>query len=282
MDTSLKIMEKEIQLLGLHTFFYFEHTKDFFTRGEKHDFWEFVYVDSGEVDVVSDNVGYRIQQGEVIFHKPMEFHALAANKKDPHNVLVFTFSSQSKGMNFFKNKIFMLNRQQKKVLSRALEEARMVFSEGKELSIGAGQLLIGYLEEFLILLLRSAKGNDNRHSRKNHYAKFNVESALTENIEKYLAEHIYHRITLSDVCQNFNMSSSYICLLFKESTGKTVMDYYLQLKIAEAKKLIRRGELNFTQISEQLGYTSIHHFSRSFKTISGESPSSYERSIKLR
>ena len=44
--------------------------------------------------------------------------------------------------------------------------------------------------------------------------------------------------------------------------------------------MIRTGRMNFTQISETLGYTSIHYFSRQFKKIAGMTPSEYASSIK--
>ena len=53
------------------------------------------------------------------------------------------------------------------------------------------------------------------------------------------------------------------------------------MKINEARRMIRNQSLNFTQIADQLGYTSIHYFSRQFKKITGMSPSEYASSIKL-
>ncbi len=52
------------------------------------------------------------------------------------------------------------------------------------------------------------------------------------------------------------------------------------MKIDTAKELIRTERLNFTQISERLGYTSIHYFSRRFKKETGMTPSDYASSIK--
>jgi len=52
------------------------------------------------------------------------------------------------------------------------------------------------------------------------------------------------------------------------------------MKIEAAKELIRTGQMNFTQISEKLGYTSIHYFSRQFKKVTGMTPSEYASSIK--
>ncbi len=52
------------------------------------------------------------------------------------------------------------------------------------------------------------------------------------------------------------------------------------MKIDAAKQLIRTEQMNFTQISEKLGYSSIHYFSRQFKKVTGMTPSEYASSIK--
>ena len=59
-----------------------------------------------------------------------------------------------------------------------------------------------------------------------------------------------------------------------------VIEYFSMLKIKSAKHFIRMGSLNFTQIAEQLGYTSIHYFSRQFKKLAGMTPSEYASSVK--
>ena len=52
------------------------------------------------------------------------------------------------------------------------------------------------------------------------------------------------------------------------------------MKIDSAKHMMRNKNLNFTQISEKLGYSSIHYFSRQFKKITNMTPSEYVSSIK--
>ena len=57
------------------------------------------------------------------------------------------------------------------------------------------------------------------------------------------------------------------------------MEYYSILKTKEAKKLIREKTYSISQISEMLGYSSIHIFSRAFKKSVGISPTDYGKSI---
>lgn len=282
-------LEKYIHISGLYTFFYFEHSSNYFFPGEQHDFWELVYVDSGKISAVADNFGYILEQGEMIFHKPNEFHTLASSPNEPHNILVTTFETHSPAMDFFKNKIFTLNLKQKKILSLMLEEMRKAFADGKLdnkindetqlLDRTSYQLGIGHLEHLLIELLRENNINI-RSENERKIARKNIENALVDSIKTYLQENVYNNIHLQEICSHYNLSKSYICETFHNETGRSVIDYYIDLKIKEAKYLIRKGSLNFTQISEKLGYASIHHFSRSFKTKTGMSPSTYEKTIR--
>ena len=141
------------------------------------------------------------------------------------------------------------------------------------------QLLYNFLEHFLIELMRESN-QVKRTDKIDRIAKKNVKNALVDSIKEYLQNNICSTLTLDDVCRKFNMSKSCICQIFKNETGSGIIDYYINLKIKEAKFLIREGELNFTQVSEKLGYSSLHHFTRIFKTREKMSPSLYEKSIK--
>lgn len=269
------VKKKIIDIEGFHSFHYFEHDKNFCFNGERHDFWEMVYVDSGEISVVAETTGYLLEQGNVIFHKPMEFHAFTSAGGNPHNVVVTSFECNSPAMDFFMNKIFELDSYQKKILGLFVKEMRLGIN-GDEVAFQLGH---AHLERFFIELMRTNTSLQ-RNRKINSDAKKNIENAIADSIKEYLKDNVFEHLTLMDICNHYNMSKSYICRLFKNETGKSVIDYYIDLKIVQAKLLIRRGELNFTQVAEKLGYASIHHFTRSFKGKTGMSPSVYEKSVK--
>ena len=292
MNFQLMTFRKELSVLGLHSMFYYEHGKDFYFAGERHDFWEMVYVDQGRASVVAENTGYLIEQGEVIFHKPMEFHTLASAKKEPHNVIVISFSAVGEALRFFENQILTVHSNQKKILSDLLLEIQNTFGvttdiihykkrlKEKSRVVGAQQLVINYLEQFLISLIRENETGESRQGRKSARAKKNVEHAMAESIEAYLSQSLYEKLTLNQIAKKFHVGKSYLSQIFKEATGKSVMTYYLDLKIAEAKRLLRKDELNCSQIAEKLGYATVHNFSRTFKMKTGFSPSGYQYSVK--
>ena len=84
------------------------------------------------------------------------------------------------------------------------------------------------------------------------------------------------------MCSKFSFSKSYIEYIFKRETGLGIMAKFSEMKIEKAKELLRNQDYNITMISEMLGYSSVHYFSRKFKTVVGMPPSEYASSIKLK
>jgi len=283
-------LDKQIHISGLYTFFYLENDKTFRSAGEKHDFWELVYVDGGELYAIADNTGYVLNQGDVIFHKPMSFHLHASEKDKFNNIIIISFETQSPLMNFFANKIFSLNIQQKKILSDFLIYAKRIFgtfflnqstTQPKftcEQRI-CYQICISQLERLLLELFIHDSYIDKTEKQSKHAKKI-VETAFSDHIKDFLAENVEKPLSLDDICSHFNVSKSYLCQLFKNETGKSIIDYFIDKKISVAKTLIREGELNFSQIAEKLAYSGIHDFSRSFKNKTNLSPTQYRKSIK--
>ena len=87
-------------------------------------------------------------------------------------------------------------------------------------------------------------------------------------------------MTIPQICHDNLIGRSQLQKKSREQHQCGVIDFFSQMKIDLAKQLIRENQMNFTQISEFLGYSSIHYFSRQFKKISGMTPSEYATSIK--
>ena len=92
--------EKVFNVEKIITVFYMEFSKDFQYDGEKHDFWEMVYVDKGEMICTADTRTFTLKDGELTFHKPNEFHNLSGNKSTAPNVSIVTFECKSKAMEY--------------------------------------------------------------------------------------------------------------------------------------------------------------------------------------
>ena len=290
MEFAMQPIQKEIEIDGFHSIYYFEFDKNFSFPPERHDFWEMMYVDSGEVYAITGGHGRMLSQGQLIFQRPMELHAHISNQRVPNNMLIVSFTSKSLAMEFFDKKIFTLDKTQRTLLSLFMKEAQTAlgkipneYSNKNPLDFsgapaGSVQLLACYLLEFLLVLKRSNDTSVGRVIRAES-TKALGESSITELIVSYLKESVYENVTVSDICAKFFIGKSHLCNLFAEHVGEGPIEYFAKLKIAEAKRLLRIEELSITAISDMLSFSSIHNFSRAFKRIVGFSPSEYRKQL---
>ncbi len=287
------VLEQEFQISQIVSLHYFEFAKDFLYKGEKHNFWEFLYVDKGEAEVMADASGYQLKQGDIIFHKPNEFHSVWANKVIAPNLIVLSFECMSPAMSNFEEKIFNLGDSERDLLAVILKEGMNTFmppfdqywintlNKRQDAPFGSQQMIKLSLEMLLISLVRKAESGI-KETRLSSLAKERSEHDILKRIKEFMNANLSENITLEQVCKYSNMGKTQLKTLFKSKTGKSVIEYFKFLKIERAKILIREEKHNNTEISNMLGYSSIHSFSRHFKTLVGMAPSEYARTVKSR
>lgn len=128
MDYIKTPLKEDLIVKKIVTIHYFEYAKNYVFEGEKHDFWELLYVDKGEVEVMADNLGYKLKQGEMIFHKPNEFHNVWANGIVAPNLIVISFECKSPAISYFNNKIINVGANESDLLANILREAKNAYS----------------------------------------------------------------------------------------------------------------------------------------------------------
>ena len=79
MDYTGVRLKDTLTIQKLYTIHYYEFSKQYTFRGERHDFWEMVYVDRGEIHACAEEQDYLLKQGEILFHEPNEWHRLYAD-----------------------------------------------------------------------------------------------------------------------------------------------------------------------------------------------------------
>lgn len=95
---------------------------------------------------------------------------------------------------------------------------------------------------------------------------------LIENAKKYVQKNFSERIVLNDVADYLKISSGYLSSLFTRYEGIHFIDYVNNVKIEEAKKMLRTGNYKIYQIAYMLGYENSSYFSRIFKKVTGRAP----------
>lgn len=274
------------------TLFYFEYTKDFVYRGETHDFWELLFVDKGQVEVMADTEGYQLEQGDIIFHKPNEFHSIWANGKIAPNLIVATFVSESPSMQFFENKILKVKDDEKSVLAKMIQERARCINKGLDEDFtmddikadevfGAQQLIKIYLQILLISLVRNNTAV-NHEERISLLARHRVEDDIVKRMINFMNENIGANLSLDDFSKEFALSRTRLKSLFHENMDTSIIHFFRCLKIEKAKDLMREKKYNFTEIAEILGFSSISYFSNVFSQIAHMTPTEYITSVKFK
>ncbi|MGD0020187.1 MAG: AraC family transcriptional regulator [Candidatus Limnocylindrales bacterium] len=93
----------------------------------------------------------------------------------------------------------------------------------------------------------------------------------------YVADHFRETITLEQVAETMHLSASRTRHLFKDVTTVGFKEYVTKLRLAEAKRLLLKTEINICEIASAVGYTNIYQFYKVFNRYTRMSPADYRR-----
>ncbi|MBQ8880263.1 MAG: helix-turn-helix transcriptional regulator [Clostridia bacterium] len=96
-------------------------------------------------------------------------------------------------------------------------------------------------------------------------------------ILEYLDNHYTESVNINALSEKFYISEFYLCRLFKEYAGKTILSYLTELRIKHACKLLRTTNEPIKRVARLSGYGSVSAFGKAFSSLMGESPRDYRR-----
>lgn len=110
----------------------------------------------------------------------------------------------------------------------------------------------------------------------------NKKSILVEKIKNIILEMVHHstgplKTNFSNyLSDKLNLDYTYLANVFSEVQGTTIENFIILNKIYRVKELIRYNELNLTEISMKMHYSSVAHLSNQFKKVTGVTPSHFK------
>ena len=268
-----------ISIDTVHTAFSAHYDDNFRFLGERHDFWELVFVIEGALTVSADARVFELNSSDIIFHKPMELHTLTVPKGKKAHVLIISFDCNSRAVSFFENGVFHLDRGSANELLKLNEfmesyldnpyferptRAFLAFWKSSELY---SQIFACRLELLLLTIMDYSQRIRPKSSR---------ETRQFEQAAKIISERLYASPTTDEIANEMNVSRSALDKLFAKYAGIGVHKYLTLMKIREAAKLIDEGA-SLSMISEKLNFSNRNYFSAVFKREYGVSPSEYRK-----
>lgn len=285
-------LKTPIKIDSLISFLYYDIAKDYCFNGEKHNFWELIYVDYGNLFIKRDDQEYAISKGKILLHPPNEFHGIRGNGESSARVLIVSFKSSSMDLLELSQKIFTVTKGQARLIKELYTSADEAFqdcgvkhgmlrlSEKENQLYGAEQFVKIYIEALFLSLIRTHRQKHIAIRRNEVNTK--LSSGEMEQLEQYLVNNLGENLTLDVTEKATGISKRKIQYLVKDNLNMTITNYIRGLRIEKAKELLRDKKLTITEIAECVGYSSIHYFSSQFKKECGITPTEYARTLKYK
>ena len=256
------------------------YESDFSFFGEAHNFWELLYIIRGNVVVSADDRVYSLKQGDVIFHKPMEFHKFHGDGKEKFHVFVMSFNCENEQMKAFENSVLHLTEEQKKYMNDLLCFARSNkkntlgydgYMECFSKDLYFSQTFSNLVELFLISCVKDLK----KISTEINTSKTQIYKTAV----RILENNVTNNISIPELAKKCNVSVSYLKNIFSEFTGGGVHKFFLNQKITHACSLLEKG-MSVGEVADILSYSGQNYFSLVFKREMGISPTEYKKRIR--
>lgn len=271
-------VKEQIHITDMYSLFRIHYTSGFAFPGEAHNFWECVYVIEGSICVSADERVYNLEDGDIIFHKPLEFHKFIVNSDKGADLLIFSFTADGPLTSWLRDKVFRLSDYQ-----QALITSLITFMETKSAAEPIGQPEHHFLSAFdripyysqmvityLNHLLLSLADESIIASVSSAPDAVTFSKAIS-----YLNSNLHRQPSVSEIARFSNISETGLKRIFEKFAGISVHRYLLKLKIKAAMELLQDGE-NVSNVAERIGFGSQSYFSKAFKRETGVSPSDFK------
>lgn len=297
LDTFYKLSLQEpipaFQICGFYTVFNNYWKKDFSFAGEQHNCWELVFIENGQMEITEDDRVYVLQSGDMILHAPMEFHKIRSTGHSSSHLFVLSFVTKGNVPSILTDGVFHLSGPEQDVLIEAIRNIfrfydNSVLFDGREKELAehlleekfkgfthltpaqSGQL--GALSLSLFLLQLSMKERE-----VNADAQKSSKQALEyQRVVKTMQNGLYQNLSLTEISTACDISISYIKRLFMRYAGISPKSYYIQMRVREALRLLRKGH-TAEETAALMNFSSPNYFSIFMKKHLGLPPAEYIR-----
>lgn len=263
---SLKQTSPSLEFERLYAFFCQKTCDDLYFRGERHDPYELVYVSQGCLHTVIDGQDVILHQKECLIIGRNQWHIQFSD--GPVSFLTVSFDLRSPYLDSSTDQVFTINQDLLTIFKKMVDEL--------EQTSFSNDYIESLLKILLIELIRQSK--DLKKAAKLLSTNFTENEIFNQALQQ-ISKRITEKIDLQDLANSIHISVPYLYVLFDRHLGMPPGKYIMKIRIEESKLLLREGKLTIGEIGRHMGFSSIQHFSKQFKSICGVSPSQYVKGL---
>ena len=265
-----------IRLQNILGYYYRIRTPGYHFKGERHQFFELTYVDTGTLYTEVDGVQYKLGEKDLIIYGPGQFHSQHTDDQTVSYVTVmFTMENISPDLpenwhSVLTDRVFPYNKKIYTLIKALVQESATSAPY-------TDSLMHCLLTETIIRLLQGLYTAP--ASQPSSVVRQNYQEELFDRILAYVESKVYEPLTVADICQQFSLSRSTLQHLFKNAVNQSPKKYISDMKLERSCQMLRENKYTISEISLKLGYSSIHYFSNAFNQKYHISPSEYAKRI---
>lgn len=249
-----------------------------------HYQYEIYYFHEGQVSYLINDRIYKLTPGDLILMHGMTLHKALLEKQDVYKRSVIHFDplyfEEHIQPTYTSNLLAPFTQLKNIHLSLSHEARAECEALLNKLTLLDGQSdLYSYQKSHIVLLEFMLFINEQCQQPLDN-ERVNITSTKeqhVQNIITYIEQHYANELTLDQLQQALHLNKYYLSKSFKEVTGTTIFQYLLERRIYAAKLLLVGGQAKITDISMEVGFKHLAHFSRAFKQISGVTAEQYRR-----
>ena len=240
-----------------------------------HSQFEIIFCVSGDVRYIADGITYKMTPESLLFINPAVPHRLFVCSDDAFDryTIYIPFSGASSPLSQLAEQCLtcvgkdrigtaFFDAEHTAGMRYLLERMEQAMQDDDPVT---RQSVVWFAQAFL--------ANLRMITRKTTPSLYSIATTRTaDTLMLFLSQNYTRDLTLDDVARRFHMSRDYCNRLFKQATGTTVLQYILFNRVLYAKKLIAQG-MPASTAAAQAGFSDYSNFFRTYKKITGRTPS---------
>lgn len=233
---------------------------------------ELALVTGGKGRIIVEKKSYPVQEGMLFYLRPDILHSIESDSLDPASFLTVHFDYAHVT---FQDNVWVIKRATEMLPLQSVHELTDYYQVEeifKKLVDSWDAKLPGYefMTRTLFQQLLIAIYQNLRKQTQNYATSLKIEKIIG-----YMQQKITGRVTLNELSELVQLSTTYLSRTFKETTGYSIVEFFNKLKIEKSKELMHEGHKKIKEIAHSLGFSDQFYFSRIFKRLEGISPSEY-------
>ncbi len=247
-----------------------------------HDEIELLYIESGKFHCLAGTEELIAEKGDIIYLASRVPHATRTLANGTFSSMlqfstisfIETKENISKYLYRFINMgeipsmVFKANTPENEALSNYM---RLIFIESYEKNNGYESFIKSGIHSILGFLYRN-----NILLNADTYFNFKYVDKVLPALS-YIDSNYAEQLTLEQISEHLNLNTYYFCRLFKKATNSTFTEYLNFVRVCKSEKLLTSSSMSVSDISLDVGFSSVSYFNRVFKRFKGCSPNEYKK-----